>query len=135
MRESPKLHEVMAVIAWGQPGSAGAIDMERLNHLGKVIGDSLQFIGAPRAVAPPGMSGERECGVCWYNPQALPTAGDVELASHFSPAQEFDGQAAVVATAREALALLRTPPVPEPPAVQSRRELIDTLRGRARTTP
>jgi [NiFe] hydrogenase assembly HybE family chaperone len=77
-------------------------------------------------------------GAVTFLPQRLPGAGDVELASLFSPAQEFQDQAAAVATAREALTLLRTSPVPdapEPPELQSRRGLFDTLRGRTSSQP
>lgn len=97
------------------------------------------FLPPPGAPIPSPRGHERPlpAAVITFLPQKLPTAGDVELASLFSPAQEFEDQAAAVATAREALALLRTPPAPSPPEAHSRRELFDTLRGRRsdRTTP
>lgn len=97
------------------------------------------FLPPAGAPAPSARGHQRSlpAAVVTFLPQPLPTAGDVELASLFSPAQEFEDQAAAVATAREALALLRTPPAPSPPEAHSRRELFDTLRGRRneRTTP
>jgi [NiFe] hydrogenase assembly HybE family chaperone len=68
-----------------------------------------------------------------FFPQHLPTCGDVELASLFSPALDFEDHAAAVATAREALALLRTSPAAPAPAQRSRREFFDGLRARAHT--
>lgn len=95
------------------------------------------FLPPPGAPKPTARGHERAlpAAVVTFFPQALPTAGDVELASLFSPAQQFEDQAAAVATAREALALLRTPPAPTPPEAHSRRELLDTLRGRRRDGP
>jgi [NiFe] hydrogenase assembly HybE family chaperone len=95
------------------------------------------FLPPPGAPVPSARGHERAlpAAVITFLPQKLPTAGDVELASLFSPAQEFEDQAAAVATAREALALLRTAPSPSPPEAHSRRELFDALRGRRSGPP
>jgi len=74
-------------------------------------------------------------GAVAFLPQRLPGAGDVELASLFSPALEFADQAAAVATAREAVRLLATAPEPEAPELHSRRGLFKALRGRTGSPP
>jgi [NiFe] hydrogenase assembly HybE family chaperone len=59
-----------------------------------------------------------------FLPQTLPGLGTVELASIFSTTLQFEDHSAAVATAREAVRLLLTPPAPEepatPPAAQAR---------------
>ncbi|MEW5738961.1 MAG: [NiFe]-hydrogenase assembly chaperone HybE [Myxococcota bacterium] len=104
-------------------------------HLGVLITPwciNAVFLPPPGAKPPDAKGHVRmlPAGPVTFLPQRLPTAGDVEVASLFSPALEFDSQAAAVATAREALVLLRTPPAPTPPEARSRRELFEVLRGR-----
>ncbi|MEW6431503.1 MAG: [NiFe]-hydrogenase assembly chaperone HybE [Myxococcota bacterium] len=116
-----------------------AVDFEPLGDgaLGALVTPwalNLVYLPPPGAPKPTARGHEHAlpAAVITFFPQALPTAGDVELASLFSPAQQFEDQAAAVATAREALAQLRAPPVPPAPGAHSRRELLDTLRGRRR---
>lgn len=61
-----------------------------------------------------------------FFPQRLPEIGVVEICSIFSPALEFEDQAAAVAAARAALALIGAPD--EAPS-RTRRALFDALRG------
>lgn len=119
-----------------------AVDFQPLGdgHLGVLVTPwCINAVFLPPAGAPvPSAKGHQRLlpvGAVTFFPQRLPTAGDVEVASLFSPAQEFDSQQAAVATARESLALLRTAPAPTPPQGHSRRELFDALRGRPPSPP
>lgn len=78
------------------------------------------------AAAPPlGQQRALPGGRFTFLPQRVEGVGAVELASLFSPALEFESQAAAVGTAAEAVRLMLTPPAPDG---HSRRELFGLFR-------